>query len=105
MPIYEYECKDCNQNVEVVDPNIHIATLGEEGELEIEMRVQLGRGFMTADRNHDETLGLGFIPMDANHSPIVRETGRQQRHGGGQAKDRVVVDQGVVRLRDRVPEE
>ncbi|NTW84720.1 MAG: DNA-directed RNA polymerase subunit alpha [Holophagaceae bacterium] len=62
----------CNQNVEVVDPNIHIATLGEEGELEIEMRVQLGRGFMTADRNHDETLGLGFIPMDANHSPIVR---------------------------------
>ena len=62
----------CNQNVEVVDPNIHIATLGEEGELEIEMRVQLGRGFMTADRNHEETLGLGFIPMDANHSPIVR---------------------------------
>jgi len=62
----------CNQNVEVVDPNIHIATLGEEGELEIELRVQLGRGFMTADRNHDESLGLGFIPMDANHSPILR---------------------------------
>jgi DNA-directed RNA polymerase subunit alpha len=62
----------CNQNVEVVDPNIHIATLGEEGELEIELRVQPGRGFMTADRNHDESLGLGFIPMDANHSPISR---------------------------------
>jgi DNA-directed RNA polymerase subunit alpha len=62
----------CNQNVEVVDPNIHIATLGEEGELEIEMVVCLGRGFVTADRNHSENLGLGFIPMDANHSPIVR---------------------------------
>lgn len=62
----------CNQNVEVVDPNIHIATLGEEGELEIEMVVCLGRGFVTADRNHSETLGLGFIPMDANHSPITR---------------------------------
>ena len=62
----------CNQNVEVVDPNIHIATLGEEGELEIEMVVCLGRGFITADRNHSETLGLGFIPMDANHSPIIR---------------------------------
>ncbi|MFZ1375187.1 MAG: DNA-directed RNA polymerase subunit alpha [Geothrix sp.] len=62
----------CNQNVEVVDPNIHIATLGEEGELEIEMVVSLGRGFITADRNHSETLGLGFIPMDANHSPIIR---------------------------------
>ncbi len=62
----------CNQNVEVVDPNIHIATLGEEGELEIEMVVCLGRGFVTADRNHSESLGLGFIPMDANHSPITR---------------------------------
>ena len=62
----------CNQNVEVVDPNIHIATLGEEGELEIEMVVCLGRGFVTADRNHSESLGLGFIPMDSNHSPILR---------------------------------
>lgn len=62
----------CNQSVEVVDPNIHIATLGEEGELEIEMVVCLGRGFVTADRNHSETLGLGFIPMDSNHSPILR---------------------------------
>ena len=62
----------CNQNVEVVDPNIHIATLGEEGELEIEMVVCLGRGFITADRNHSESLGLGFIPMDSNHSPIIR---------------------------------
>ena len=62
----------CNQNVEVVDPNIHIAPLGEEGELEIEMVVCLGRGFVTADRNHSETLGLGFIPMDSNHSPILR---------------------------------
>jgi DNA-directed RNA polymerase subunit alpha len=62
----------CNQNVEVVDPNVHIATLGEEGELEIEMVVCLGRGFITADRNHSETLGLGFIPMDSNHSPIMR---------------------------------
>jgi DNA-directed RNA polymerase subunit alpha len=62
----------CNQNVEVVDPNVHIATLGEEGELEIEMVVCLGRGFVTADRNHSESLGLGFIPMDANHSPILR---------------------------------
>lgn len=62
----------CNQNVEVVDPGIHVATLGEEGELEIELVVRMGRGFVTADRNHDEGLGLGFIPMDANHSPIVR---------------------------------
>jgi len=62
----------CNQNVEVLDPNVHIATLGEEGELEMEIQVSTGRGFVTADRNLDEKLGLGWIPVDANHSPITR---------------------------------
>lgn len=62
----------CNQNVEVIDPNIHIATLGEDGELEMEIQISSGRGFITADRNLDEKLGLGYIPMDANHSPITR---------------------------------
>ncbi len=61
-----------NQNVDVVNPDVHIATLGEEGELELEIVVSMNRGFITADRNHDETLGLGFIPMDSNHSPVTR---------------------------------
>ena len=61
-----------NQNVDVVNPDIHIATLGEEADLELEIVVSVNRGFVTADRNHDETLGLGFIPMDSNHSPVMR---------------------------------
>ncbi len=61
-----------NQNVDVMNPDIHIATLGEEGDLELEIVVEVNRGFVTADRNHDETLGLGFIPMDSNHSPVIR---------------------------------
>ena len=61
-----------NQNVEVMDPNVHIATLGEDGELEMEIQVSPGRGFITADRNLDEKLGLGYIPLDSNHSPITR---------------------------------
>ncbi|MBS1767867.1 MAG: DNA-directed RNA polymerase subunit alpha [Acidobacteria bacterium] len=61
-----------NQNVEVLNPNVHIATLGEDGELEIELVVRMGRGFVTADRNHDDTLAQGYIPLDANHSPITR---------------------------------
>ncbi|HET8715049.1 MAG TPA: DNA-directed RNA polymerase subunit alpha [Holophagaceae bacterium] len=61
-----------NQNVDVLNPNVHIATLGDEGELEIEIVVRMGRGFVTADRNHDDTLGQGYIPLDSNHSPITR---------------------------------
>jgi len=62
----------CNQNVEVMDSEVHIATLGEDGELEMEIEVSLGRGFITADRNINERLGLGWIPLDSNHSPITR---------------------------------
>jgi DNA-directed RNA polymerase subunit alpha len=62
----------CNQNVEVMNPDVHIATLGEDGELEMEIQVGTGRGFITADRNLDEKLGLGYIPLDSNHSPITR---------------------------------
>jgi len=62
----------CNQNIEVVSPDIHIATLGEDGELEMEIQVSPGRGFVTADRNMDERLATGFIPLDSNHSPITR---------------------------------
>ena len=63
---------ETNQNVEVTNPDIHIATVGEDGELEMEIQVSMGRGFVTADRNLDERLGLGFIPLDSNHSPISR---------------------------------
>jgi DNA-directed RNA polymerase subunit alpha len=62
----------CNQNVDVIDPDVHIATVGEDGELEMEIQVGNGRGFVTADRNMDERLAAGFIPMDSNHSPITR---------------------------------
>jgi DNA-directed RNA polymerase subunit alpha len=62
----------CNQNVEITDPGVHIATVGEDGELEMEMQVSPGRGFVTADHNMDERLAAGFIPMDSNHSPITR---------------------------------
>jgi len=61
-----------SQKVEVMDPDIHLATLNEDGELEVEIQVRLGRGFVTADRNLDEKLGLGWIPLDSNHSPISR---------------------------------
>jgi DNA-directed RNA polymerase subunit alpha len=62
----------CNQNVEVADNSIHIAKLGEDGNLEMEIQVSPGRGFVTADRNFDDKLAAGFIPMDSNHSPITR---------------------------------
>src|SRR5271157_1079770 len=57
-------------DVEVLDRNLHIATVSEGGKLDIEMRLKLGRGYVAADRNYDEDLPLGYIPIDSVHSPV-----------------------------------
>src|SRR2546428_8359294 len=63
---------ECNPNVEILNPDVHIATLSEEGRLNIEMRVKPGRGYVAADRNFDTDLSIGFIPIDSVHSPVKK---------------------------------
>jgi DNA-directed RNA polymerase subunit alpha len=57
-------------DVEILDKNIYIGTVSEGGSLQIEMRVENGRGYISADRNFDEGLGIGYIPVDSVHSPV-----------------------------------
>ena len=59
-----------DQDVEVLDRNVLIATVGEGGKLNIEMRLKTGRGYVSADKNFDEDLALGYIPIDSVHSPV-----------------------------------
>src|SRR5512137_458847 len=59
-----------DSDVEVLDRNVHIATVSERGKLSIEMRLKKGRGYVSADRNFDEDLPLGYIPIDSVHSPV-----------------------------------
>lgn len=61
---------ETDADVEVLDRNMHIATVGENGRLNIEMRLKRGRGYVSADRNFDEDLPLGYIPIDSVHSPV-----------------------------------
>ena len=58
--------------VEVLDPNIHIATMGKGGSLNMELRVKVGRGYIPAESNFDEDLSLGYIPIDSIHSPVKK---------------------------------
>ncbi len=57
-------------NVEILNTELPIATLSEEGKLSMEMRLRRGRGYVTADRNFDDDLGIGYIPLDSVHSPV-----------------------------------
>ncbi|HVZ61153.1 MAG TPA: DNA-directed RNA polymerase subunit alpha, partial [Terriglobales bacterium] len=57
-------------DVEVLDKDVYIATVSEGGKLDMELRLKRGRGYVSADKNFDEDLGLGFIPIDSVHSPV-----------------------------------
>jgi DNA-directed RNA polymerase subunit alpha len=57
-------------DIEILDKTIYLGTVSEGGSLQIEMRVANGRGYISADRNFDEGLGIGYIPVDSVHSPV-----------------------------------
>ena len=57
---------------EVLNPNLHIATLGEKAKVKMEMTVKVGKGYSLAEANKDEDAPLGTIPIDAVFSPIQR---------------------------------
>jgi DNA-directed RNA polymerase subunit alpha len=59
-------------DVEILEPDAHIATVSEGGSLEMELRVRRGRGYVSADKNFDEDLGIGWIPIDSVHSPVKK---------------------------------
>jgi DNA-directed RNA polymerase subunit alpha len=63
---------EVDQDVEILEPDAHIATVSEKGRLHMELRVKRGRGYVAADKNFDEDLGIGWIPVDSVHSPVKK---------------------------------
>ncbi len=59
-------------NVEILNPDLHIATCGKEADVEIDMVVAMGKGYVPAERNRDEKAPVGTIPIDALFSPITK---------------------------------
>ena len=58
--------------VEILNPDHYLATLSRDGKLSMEMLVKMGRGYVSAERNKEETQPIGTIPMDAIFSPIKK---------------------------------
>jgi DNA-directed RNA polymerase subunit alpha len=85
----EVRAKDitADPDVEVLDPEAYIATLGAGSTLGVEMRVKPGRGYVSADKNFDEDLSIGWIPLDSVHSPIKKVNYFVEQARVGQATD------------------
>jgi DNA-directed RNA polymerase subunit alpha len=63
---------DKNPDVEILNPDLHIATINSDAKLKIEMHVSDGRGYIPAEQNKREDDPVGTIPIDAIFSPIVK---------------------------------
>ena len=58
--------------VEVLNPDLHIATLGKEAQLKMELTVGRGCGYVFAEENKLLEQPIGTIPLDANYSPVLK---------------------------------
>ena len=58
--------------VEILNPDLHIATLGKGGSLEMELTVERGVGYRMADKNKKPRDPIGVIPVDSIFSPVRR---------------------------------
>ena len=62
--------------VEVHNPELHIATLNSKGQLEIELTIERGRGYVSASQNKSADSEIGRVPVDSIYSPVLKVTFR-----------------------------
>ena len=61
-----------DSDVEVLNPDMHIATLGADGYLSMELIVDHGRGYVVAEKNKTAQQVIGTIPIDSIYSPVLK---------------------------------
>jgi DNA-directed RNA polymerase subunit alpha len=69
----EFKASNIEENTtdfEVLNPDLHIATLNDKADFEMEIRVGKGRGYVPAEENKPLEASIGLIPIDAIFSPI-----------------------------------
>jgi DNA-directed RNA polymerase subunit alpha len=80
--------------VEIHNPDLHIATLSKEGNLEIELTIERGRGYVSVEQNKFAGAPIGTIAIDSIYSPVTKVTYRVEATRAGERTDfdRLVVE-------------
>jgi DNA-directed RNA polymerase subunit alpha len=78
---------ETGSRVDILNPDLHIATLNKDGSFAVEMRVENGRGYVPAERVLDDNLDPQLIPIDAIFSPVVKANFTVERTRVGHATD------------------
>jgi len=85
---------DLPSEVEIVDPTQYVATLAEGAKLEMEFRIDRGKGYRTIERGRDEATSLDFLQIDAVFMPVqkVNYSVEDARVDGSIQKDRLILE-------------
>ncbi len=76
-----------DEDVKILNPDLHVATLNKDGELKIEVEISGGRGYVPAENQPGGDRAIGIIPIDALFSPITNATYRVESARVGQRID------------------
>ncbi|WP_301859887.1 DNA-directed RNA polymerase subunit alpha [uncultured Megasphaera sp.] len=63
---------DVNSDIEILNPELHIATLDTDGHIHMQCHIERGKGYVPSTKNKKDTDVIGVIPIDSIFSPIVR---------------------------------
>ena len=78
---------ETGSTIEVLNPDLHLATLSEGAKLDAALVVKVGKGYVPSDRNKDEDMPIGWIALDAIFSPIEKVNFRVEQARVGQRTD------------------
>ncbi|BBW98186.1 MULTISPECIES: DNA-directed RNA polymerase subunit alpha [Geobacillus] len=76
-----------DSDVEILNPDLHIATLAEGGRLRMRMTAKRGRGYVPAEANKREDQPIGVIPIDSIYTPVSRVSYHVENTRVGQVTD------------------
>jgi DNA-directed RNA polymerase subunit alpha len=78
---------ETDAEVEILNPDLHLATIDKNGKLEFEVRARRGRGYVPSDKNKEPGQPIGLIPIDAIFSPIRKVNFKVENARVGQETD------------------
>jgi DNA-directed RNA polymerase subunit alpha len=79
-------------DVDVMTPDVLLANLDKDGVLEMEVCVERGRGYVSAEKREPEALPINAILLDADFSPITRVNFQAEPIPGGQGRERLILE-------------
>ena len=69
---FTLRCVKADAEVEILNPELHICTLGEDATFNMEITMAQGRGYVSSDRNKTPQTVIGVIPIDSIYSPVTK---------------------------------